>query len=280
MGHAGHRRRLLAARPQRSRPGGRRHRPTTGANGGRSARRSTSRRRSIRWRRRSRSTAPTASPARSSRRTSPRNIFAGQGAVIDTRRRHGPDHRARAASSSSSWARPAPTTPADRAPRRMSCSATRCARRPSCSASPRRFRSTASARAEPAEPIVRDPNESRLIGPDARRSEDVLLTRFDAAALVPVLQGRQYLLVHVERASDILQVLALKREFPALKLVLVGATEGWTVADRIAAAGRPGDRLGGQRSAGQRSRARRDPVERRPDARRRGQGVDRHDRRQ
>jgi len=35
------------------------------------------------------------------------------------------------------------------------------------------------------------------------RSDDVLLTRFDAAALVPVLQGRQYLLVHVERASDI-----------------------------------------------------------------------------
>ena len=64
----------------------------------------------------------------------------------------------------------------------------------------------------------------------------MLLTRFDAAALVPVLQGRQLLLVHVERASDILQVLALKREFPRLRLVLVGATEGWTVADRIAAA--------------------------------------------
>src|SRR4029453_4995361 len=95
--------------------------------------------------------------------------------------------------------------------------------------------------AEPgSEPVVRDPNESRLYGPDARRSEDVLLTRFDAAALVPVLQGRQYLLVHVERASDILQVLALKREFPNLRIVLVGATEGWTVADRIAAAGVPG----------------------------------------
>ena len=88
-------------------------------------------------------------------------------------------------------------------------------------------------------PVIRDPNESRILGPDARRSEDVLLTRFDAAALVPVLQGRQYLLVHVERASDILQVLALKREFPSLKLVLVGASEGWTVADRIAAAGVP-----------------------------------------
>ena len=72
-----------------------------------------------------------------------------------------------------------------------------------------------------------------------QRSDDVLLTRFDAAALVPVLQGRQFLLVHVERASDILQVIGLKREFPALKLVLVGASEGWTIADRIAAAGIP-----------------------------------------
>jgi imidazolonepropionase-like amidohydrolase len=68
------------------------------------------------------------------------------------------------------------------------------------------------------------------------RSDDVLLTRFDAAALVPVLQGRQLLFVHVERASDILQVLALRQEFPSLRLVLIGVTEGWRVADRIAAA--------------------------------------------
>jgi hypothetical protein len=86
-------------------------------------------------------------------------------------------------------------------------------------------------------PIVRDPNESRVY--EARRNEDVLLTRFDAAALVPVVQGRQFLFVHVERASDILAVLNLKREFSALKLVLVGASEGWTVADRIARSGVP-----------------------------------------
>jgi imidazolonepropionase-like amidohydrolase len=86
------------------------------------------------------------------------------------------------------------------------------------------------------QPIVRNPNESRLYGIGAQRSEDVLLTRFDAAALVPVLQGRQYLLVHVERARDILNVIGLKRDYPALKIVLVGATEGWLVADRIAAA--------------------------------------------
>ena len=78
--------------------------------------------------------------------------------------------------------------------------------------------------------------DSRLMSAGATRPDDVLLTRFDAAALVPVLQGRQLLLVHVERASDIIQVLALKREFPRLRLVLVGATEGWTIADRIAAA--------------------------------------------
>ncbi len=89
------------------------------------------------------------------------------------------------------------------------------------------------------EPSEKNPNESRLYGRGVDRSHDVLLTRFDAAALVPVLQGRQPLLVHVERASDILNVLALGQEFPTLKLVLVGASEGWLVADRIARSGVP-----------------------------------------
>ena len=72
--------------------------------------------------------------------------------------------------------------------------------------------------------------------PGGTRRDDVLLTRFDAAALIPVVRGQQFLLVHAERASDILQVLALKREFPNLRLVLVGAAEGWRVAQQIAAA--------------------------------------------
>ncbi len=86
---------------------------------------------------------------------------------------------------------------------------------------------------------IANPNESRMYGQAAERSQDVLLTRFDAAALVPVLSGQQPLLVHVERASDILNVLDLKREFPKLKIVIVGASEGWLVADRIANAGVP-----------------------------------------
>jgi imidazolonepropionase-like amidohydrolase len=99
--------------------------------------------------------------------------------------------------------------------------------------------SRASSPDERQQPVIRNPNESRLYGADARRSDDVLLTRFDAAALVPVLQGRQYLLIHVERASDILQVVALRKEFTSLKIVLVGASEGWTVAGQIARSGIP-----------------------------------------
>lgn len=68
------------------------------------------------------------------------------------------------------------------------------------------------------------------------RPHDVLLNRADARALVPVVEGRMPLLVHVERASDIRQALALRGDFPALKLVLVGVSEGWEVAAEIAAA--------------------------------------------
>ena len=83
------------------------------------------------------------------------------------------------------------------------------------------------------------PVDPRLSGENIDRPGDVLLTRFDAAALVPVVRGQQPLYVHVERASDIRSTLALTREFPDLDLVLVGASEGWLVADEIAAAAVP-----------------------------------------
>ena len=86
---------------------------------------------------------------------------------------------------------------------------------------------------------IQNPNESRVYSRSADRSQDVLLTRFDAAALVPVLQGRQPLLVHVERASDILNVLGLAREYPRMKFVIVGASEGWLIADQLAKSGIP-----------------------------------------
>jgi imidazolonepropionase-like amidohydrolase len=69
-----------------------------------------------------------------------------------------------------------------------------------------------------------------------RLRDDALLKRADAAALVPVVTGATKLLIHVESATDILAVLALKKDYPALDMVLVGVTEGWRVADRLAAA--------------------------------------------
>lgn len=71
------------------------------------------------------------------------------------------------------------------------------------------------------------------------KGDDLYLSRFDAEALIPVLSGSQKLFVAVNRASDIRAVLALKGEFPNLDMVLVGAGEGWMVADAIAAAGVP-----------------------------------------
>lgn len=68
------------------------------------------------------------------------------------------------------------------------------------------------------------------------RGKDAFLTRMDAEALVPVINGKVPLLIHVESATDILVILELKREFPSLNIVLVGATEGWMVAREIAAA--------------------------------------------
>lgn len=69
--------------------------------------------------------------------------------------------------------------------------------------------------------------------------DEVLLSRFDAEALVPVVTGAQKLFVAVDRASDIRAVLALRDDFPRLDMVLVGAGEGWLVADAIAASGVP-----------------------------------------
>jgi imidazolonepropionase-like amidohydrolase len=71
------------------------------------------------------------------------------------------------------------------------------------------------------------------------RSSDALLKRADAEALLRVLDGAVPLVVHVERASDIRQVLSLRTRYPRLRLVLTGVGEGWMVAREIAAAGVP-----------------------------------------
>ena len=73
-------------------------------------------------------------------------------------------------------------------------------------------------------------------GFDSGRDKGSLVKRLDAEALGAVVEGRMPLVVHVDRASDIVAVLGLRSDFPKLRLILIGAREGWLVADKIAAA--------------------------------------------
>jgi len=78
--------------------------------------------------------------------------------------------------------------------------------------------------------------EARRFAVGNEKFDNDLLTIQDARALLKVVNGQTRLLVHVEGANDILRVLNLKREFPRIKMILVGASEGWRVADKIASA--------------------------------------------
>jgi len=64
------------------------------------------------------------------------------------------------------------------------------------------------------------------------------LSRADLEALVPVAEGRMPLIVKVDRASDIVELIAIARE-ERLRIVIDGAAEGWRVAGEIARAGVP-----------------------------------------
>ncbi|WP_084399162.1 amidohydrolase family protein [Henriciella aquimarina] len=71
----------------------------------------------------------------------------------------------------------------------------------------------------------------------------------DLMALVPVMRGEVPLFVTVQRASDISALLDVTADYD-LRLVLVGASEAWKVADRIADTGasvvlNPADNLPG-----------------------------------
>jgi imidazolonepropionase-like amidohydrolase len=58
-------------------------------------------------------------------------------------------------------------------------------------------------------------------------------SRLDLAALQPVLRGEIPLAVQANRASDLLAAMRLAEQYK-LRLVLLGAAEGWMVADEIA----------------------------------------------
>ena len=69
--------------------------------------------------------------------------------------------------------------------------------------------------------------------------DDELLKAEDAKALLNVLRGETRLLIHVEGANDMLRLIELKRDFPSVKMVFVGASEGWRIAPQLVQAGVP-----------------------------------------
>ena len=98
----------------------------------------------------------------------------------------------------------------------------------------------------------------------AEWGNDAMIQRADADALVQVINGTTPLFVRVDRAADIVNVLKLRQEFPALKLVLVGVTEGWLVARETGGGEGAGAGVAVDRPARRvSSSSRRDAIERR-----------------
>ena len=70
---------------------------------------------------------------------------------------------------------------------------------------------------------------------DRAQTRELTASRIDLEALVPVLEGREPLLVRVDRASDIETAMGIAREY-GIKLIVTGGAEAWMLADRLAAA--------------------------------------------
>jgi len=70
-------------------------------------------------------------------------------------------------------------------------------------------------------------------------NEGDTLTRADAQAFGAAVRGQQLILVSAHRASDLRLIMDLKTENPNLDLAIVGADEGWLVADELATASIP-----------------------------------------
>jgi len=61
-----------------------------------------------------------------------------------------------------------------------------------------------------------------------------VLTRLDAQALAPAVRGDQLVLFQASRASDLNAIMDFKEANSALRVAIVGADEGWRVAERLA----------------------------------------------
>lgn len=63
-----------------------------------------------------------------------------------------------------------------------------------------------------------------------------VLSSYDARAFSAVVRGEQLLLIAANRESDLRRIIRFKDDNPTIRIAIVGATEGWLVADELAAA--------------------------------------------
>jgi imidazolonepropionase-like amidohydrolase len=72
-------------------------------------------------------------------------------------------------------------------------------------------------------------------GYDRRQLRELSASRLDFEAVVAALEGRLPVVIHVDRASDILAAMAFAEEH-ALRLVIASAAEAWQVKNELSAA--------------------------------------------
>ncbi len=85
--------------------------------------------------------------------------------------------------------------------------------------------------------ILEDTRVYRTRRADYERAQtrQLVVSKIDMDALVPVLEGRVPLIVNVDRASDIETAMKIAREYN-IRLIVMGGAEAWMLADRLAAA--------------------------------------------
>lgn len=71
---------------------------------------------------------------------------------------------------------------------------------------------------------------ARYTGPE----DGDALSRQDAAALFKAARGQMPLIIASNRASELLKIIELKKEYGSLDIIILGAAEGWKVAEQLA----------------------------------------------
>ena len=72
----------------------------------------------------------------------------------------------------------------------------------------------------------------RFKGPD----DGDTLSRQDASALFKAARGQMPLMISANRGIDLLNIIKLKKDYRSLDIIILGAAEGWKVANELAAA--------------------------------------------